>query len=328
MVYQLKCYKLPVASPQAIGKAMVNMLPIAPEETIQTVMPMPQDEASWEKLNILFATAKGNIRRNLLSDFTNIMRNGKIAMKLDEDDSLIGVLPCQDADNVLLASRNGKAIRFAVDEVRVFKGRGSVGVRGMRLLNKDYLVSMCVIRDPNREFVLSITENGYGKRTSVGDYRRTGRGGQGVANIETSDRNGLVVASFTVFAEDQLMLVTDAGKVIRIRVDGGEGDTIRVAGRKTQGVRLFEVDGTEKVVSVGVIRDADTDDEEEELGSEVGSDLDAELGAGDAVADTNTMRASAEGAETTDGIDTDGADADDADTNGADATSPNTDEAP
>ena len=328
MVYQLKCYKLPVASPQAIGKAMVNMLPIAPEETIQTVMPMPQDEASWEKLNILFATAKGNIRRNLLSDFTNIMRNGKIAMKLDEDDSLIGVLPCQDADNVLLASRNGKAIRFAVDEVRVFKGRGSVGVRGMRLLNKDYLVSMCVIRDPNREFVLSITENGYGKRTSVGDYRRTGRGGQGVANIETSDRNGLVVASFTVFAEDQLMLVTDAGKVIRIRVDGGEGDTIRVAGRKTQGVRLFEVDGTEKVVSVGVIRDADTDDEEEELGSELGSDLDAELGAGDAVADTNTMQASAEGAETTDGIDTDGADADDADTNGADATSPNTDEAP
>ncbi|CAI8273459.1 MAG: DNA gyrase subunit A [Rhodospirillaceae bacterium] len=328
MVYQLKCYKLPVASPQAIGKAMVNMLPIAPEETIQTVMPMPQDEASWEKLNILFATAKGNIRRNLLSDFTNIMRNGKIAMKLDKDDSLIGVLPCQDADNVLLASRNGKAIRFAVDEVRVFKGRGSVGVRGMRLLNKDYLVSMCVIRDPNREFVLSITENGYGKRTSVGDYRRTGRGGQGVANIETSDRNGLVVASFTVFAEDQLMLVTDAGKVIRIRVDGGEGDTIRVAGRKTQGVRLFEVDGTEKVVSVGVIRDADTDDEEEELGSEVGSDLDAELGAGDAVADTNTMQASAEGAETTDGIDTDGADADDADTNGADATSPNTDEAP
>ena len=328
MVYQLKCYKLPVASPQAIGKAMVNMLPIAPEETIQTVMPMPQDEASWEKLNILFATAKGNIRRNLLSDFTNIMRNGKIAMKLDEDDSLIGVLPCQDADNVLLASRNGKAIRFAVDEVRVFKGRGSVGVRGMRLLNKDYLVSMCVIRDPNREFVLSITENGYGKRTSVGDYRRTGRGGQGVANIETSDRNGLVVASFTVFAEDQLMLVTDAGKVIRIRVDGGEGDTIRVAGRKTQGVRLFEVDGTEKVVSVGVIRDADTDDEEEELGSEVGSDLDAELGAGDAVADTNTMQASAEGAETTDGIDTDGADADHADTNGADATSPDTDEAP
>jgi DNA gyrase subunit A len=165
---------------------------------------------------------------------------------------------------------------------------------------------MCVIRDPNREFVLSITENGYGKRTSVGDYRRTGRGGQGVANIETSDRNGLVVASFTVFAEDQLMLVTDAGKVIRIRVDGGEGDTIRVAGRKTQGVRLFEVDGTEKVVSVGVIRDADTDDEEEALGS----DLDA----GDDVADPNSMQASAEAVDT--------------DTNGADATPPDINEAP
>ena len=134
----------------------------------------------------------------------------------------------------------------------------------MRLLGDDRLMSMCVIRDPEQEFVLSITENGYGKRTAVTEYRQTGRGGQGVANIETSDRNGQVVASFTVFAEDQLMLVTDAGKVIRIRVDGGEGDVIRIAGRKTQGVRLFEVDGAEKVVSVGVIRDADdsTDDDE------------------------------------------------------------------
>jgi len=154
-------------------------------------------------------------------------------------------------------------------------------VRGMRLLNQDYLVSMCVIKDPEREFVLSITENGYGKRTSVEDYRRTGRGGQGVANIETSERNGMVVASFTVFAEDQLMLVTDAGKVIRIRVDGGEGDTIRVAGRKTQGVRLFEVDGAEKVVSVGVIRDADTGDEEEEgaeLVPDTSSDTSSDVG--------------------------------------------------
>ena len=170
---------------------------------------------------------------------------------------LIGVLPCQPSDHILLASRRGKAIRFAAEDVRLFRGRNSVGVRGMRLLNEDKLVSMCVIRDPEQEFVLSITENGYGKRTSVGEYRKAGRGGQGVANIETSVRNGLVVASFTVFAEDQLMLVTDAGKVIRIRVDGGEGDVIRIAGRKTQGVRLFEVDGEEKVVSVGVIRDVD-----------------------------------------------------------------------
>ena len=257
MVYQLKCYKLPEASPQSVGKAMVNLLPIAPEETIQTVMPLPQDADSWDSLNIMFATANGSVRRNLLSDFTNIMRNGKIAMKLAEDDSLIGVLPCQPSDHILLASRRGKAIRFAAEDVRLFRGRNSVGVRGMRLLNEDKLVSMCVIRDPEQEFVLSITENGYGKRTSVGEYRRAGRGGQGVANIETSVRNGLVVASFTVFAEDQLMLVTDAGKVIRIRVDGGEGDVIRIAGRKTQGVRLFEVDGEEKVVSVGVIRDVD-----------------------------------------------------------------------
>jgi len=259
MVYQLKCYKRPVASPQSIGKAMVNLLPIDPDETIQTVMPMPSDVASWDKLNILFATAKGTIRRNLLSDFTNIMRNGKIAMKLGEDDRLISVLPCQETDQVLIASRSGKAIRFNVEEVRLFRGRNSVGVRGMRLKEGDEAVSICVIRDPEREYVLSITENGYGKRTAVSEYRCTGRGGQGVANIETSERNGQVVASFTVFAEDHLMLVTNAGKVIRIRVDGGEGDTIRIAGRKTQGVRLFEIDKSELVVSVGIIRDVDDD---------------------------------------------------------------------
>ncbi|MGB0795455.1 MAG: DNA gyrase subunit A, partial [Candidatus Puniceispirillaceae bacterium] len=260
MVYQLKCYKLPVASHQSIGKAMVNLLPIDQDETIQTVMPMPSDVASWDKLNILFATAKGTIRRNLLSDFTNIMRNGKIAMKLGDDDRLISVLPCQETDQVLIASRFGKAIRFNVEEVRLFRGRNSVGVRGMRLKDGDEAVSICVIRDPEREYVLSVTENGFGKRTAVSEYRCTGRGGQGVANIETSERNGQVVASFTVFAEDHLMMVTNAGKVIRIRVDGGEGDTIRIAGRKTQGVTLFEIDKKELVVSVGIIRDVDEDD--------------------------------------------------------------------
>lgn len=264
MVYQLKCYKLPVASHQSIGKAMVNLLPIDQDETIQTVMPMPSDVASWDKLNILFATAKGTIRRNLLSDFTNIMRNGKIAMKLGDDDRLISVLPCQETDQVLIASRFGKAIRFNVKEVRLFRGRNSVGVRGMRLKDGDEAVSICVIRDPEREYVLSVTENGFGKRTAVSEYRCTGRGGQGVANIETSERNGQVVASFTVFAEDHLMMVTNAGKVIRIRVDGGEGDTIRIAGRKTQGVTLFEIDKTELVVSVGIIRDVDEDDTDNE----------------------------------------------------------------
>ena len=271
MVYQLKCYKLPVASHQSIGKAMVNLLPIDQDETIQTVMPMPSDVASWDKLNILFATAKGTIRRNLLSDFTNIMRNGKIAMKLGDDDRLISVLPCQETDQVLIASRFGKAIRFNVKEVRLFRGRNSVGVRGMRLKDGDEAVSICVIRDPEREYVLSVTENGFGKRTAVSEYRCTGRGGQGVANIETSERNGQVVASFTVFAEDHLMMVTNAGKVIRIRVDGGEGDTIRIAGRKTQGVTLFEIDKTELVVSVGIIRDVDedeTDDAHDDAGVE------------------------------------------------------------
>ena len=167
MVYQLKCYKLPVASHQSIGKAMVNLLPIDQDETIQTVMPMPSDVASWDKLNILFATAKGTIRRNLLSDFTNIMRNGKIAMKLGDDDRLISVLPCQETDQVLIASRFGKAIRFNVEEVRLFRGRNSVGVRGMRLKDGDEAVSICVIRDPEREYVLSVTENGFGKRTAV-----------------------------------------------------------------------------------------------------------------------------------------------------------------
>ncbi|MEC8269370.1 MAG: DNA gyrase subunit A, partial [Pseudomonadota bacterium] len=261
MVYQLKCYRLPEAAPQSLGKAMVNMLPIETGETINTVMPMPEDETSWDDLHVMFATASGNIRRNRLSDFTNIKRNGKIAMKLGEGDELVGVAPCNESDDLLLATRHGKAIRFAVDAVRVFRGRDSTGVRGMKLLGADEVVSMSIIAEEERQFVLSVTENGYGKRTQVTDYRRTGRGGQGVANIETSERNGRVMASFTVYEEDQLMLVTNHGQVIRIRVHGGEGDSIRIAGRKTQGVRLFDVadNEDEKVVSAGLIRDADDD---------------------------------------------------------------------
>ena len=262
MVYQLKCYRLPEAAPQSLGKAMVNILPIELDETINTVMPMPDDQSSWDSLHVMFATASGNIRRNRLSDFTNIMRNGKIAMKLDDGDELVGVRPCSEDDDVLLATRDGKAIRFAVDAVRVFRGRASTGVRGVRLLGQDSVVSMSIITGNATEFVLSVTENGYGKRTPVSDYRRTGRGGQGVANIETSARNGRVMASFTVVEEDQLMLVTNYGQVIRIRVHGGEGDSIRIASRKTQGVRLFDVSGDEdeRVVSAGLIRDTDDDD--------------------------------------------------------------------
>jgi len=264
MVYQLKCYRLPEAAPQSLGKAMVNLLPIETGETINTVMPMPDDADSWDDLHVMFATAAGNIRRNRLSDFTNIKRNGKIAMKLAEGDELVGVAPCNESDDLLLATRDGKAIRFAVDAVRVFRGRDSTGVRGVKLLGKDSVVSMSIITDESSEFVLSVTENGYGKRTQVSDYRRTGRGGQAVANIETSTRNGRVMASFTVVEEDQLMLVTNHGQIIRIRVHGGEGDSIRIAGRKTQGVRLFDVSGDddERVVSAGLIRDADDSDDE------------------------------------------------------------------
>ena len=268
MVYQLKCYRLPESAPQSLGKAMVNLLPIETGEAINTVMPMPDDADSWDDLHIMFATAAGNIRRNRLSDFTNIKRNGKIAMKLAEGDELVGVAPCNESDDLLLATRDGKAIRFAVDAVRVFRGRDSTGVRGVRLLGKDSVVSVSIITDESNEFVLSVTENGYGKRTQVSDYRRAGRGGQGVANIETSTRNGRVMASFTVVEEDQLMLVTNHGQIIRIRVHGGEGDSIRIAGRKTQGVRLFDVSGDddERVVSAGLIRDAD--DSEDEDGDE------------------------------------------------------------
>jgi DNA gyrase subunit A len=265
MVYQLKCYKLPEAAPQSLGKAMVNILPIEPEETINTVMPMPEDESSWADLNVMFATASGNVRRNNLSDFTNIKRNGKIAMKLQDGDDLVGVLPCSDEDDVLMATRNGKAIRFAANAVRVFRGRDSTGVRGIRLLGGDRVVSMSIIANEDKEFILSVTENGYGKRTPVNDYRRSGRGGQGVANIETSKRNGQVMASFAVVGEDQLMLVTNMGQVIRIRVHGGEGDSIRIASRKTQGVRLFDVadDESEKVVSAGLVRETDSDDDDD-----------------------------------------------------------------
>ena len=284
MVYQLKCYKLPEAAPQSLGKAMVNILPIEPEETINTVMPMPEDESSWADLNVMFATASGNVRRNNLSDFTNIKRNGKIAMKLQDGDDLVGVLPCSDEDDVLMATRNGKAIRFAANAVRVFRGRDSTGVRGIRLLGGDRVVSMSIIADEDKEFILSVTENGYGKRTPVSDYRRSGRGGQGVANIETSKRNGQVMASFAVVEEDQLMLVTNMGQVIRIRVHGGEGDSIRITSRKTQGVRLFDVadDESEKVVSAGLVRETDGDDdddhEERQEGDNNGDQSGADIG--------------------------------------------------
>ncbi len=263
MVYQLKCYKLPESAPQALGKPMINLLPIDQHENIHTVMPMPEDEETWQNLQIIFATKNGNIRRNQLSDFTNIRQNGKIAMKLNEEDELVSVIPCGDKDNILLATRLGKAIRFDVHDVRVFVGRGSSGVRGIRLKPNDYVVSMSLIPNLENRFILSVTENGFGKRTPIDDYRMTNRGGQGVANIECSTRNGPVVASYVASEDDQIMLVTNSGKLIRIRVHGGEGDSIRVAGRKTQGVRLFDVEEGEKVVSVALLSENEDDQDED-----------------------------------------------------------------
>ncbi len=283
--YRLKVYRLPEATPQARGKALVNLLPLEKDETITTIMPMPEDEADWQTLDIMFATASGQVRRNRLSDFASVMANGKIAMKLDDGDRLVGVETCATGENVLLAARSGKCIRFPVDEVRVFSGRTSTGVRGIRLAKGDRIVSMTILRHTDidtasrdayirhanarrrtdgdggvpenglspetiarfeeaEEFILSITENGYGKRTSSYQYRTTGRGGQGIVNIETSPRNGPVVATFPVEAADEIMLVSGAGTLIRSPVTD-----IRIAGRNTQGVKLFNTAEGERVVS-------------------------------------------------------------------------------
>ena len=265
MVYQLKCHKLPIAAPQALGKAMVNMLPIDSSEKIQTVMPMPSEKDSWNDLQILFATKNGNVRRNQLNDFVNIRQNGKIAMKLHNDDELVSVLPCNITNNFFLATRLGKAIRCDINDVRIFVGRDSSGVRGIKLKPNDYVVSMSIVNPDMKQYVLSVTENGFGKRTLVDDYRITNRGGQGVANIECSDRNGPVVSSYIVSSDDEIMLVTNVGKLIRLKVHENENNSIRVTGRKTQGVKLFDVSEEEKVVSVALLLDNDNDHDNDDI---------------------------------------------------------------
>ncbi|MFO0293954.1 MAG: DNA gyrase subunit A [Rhodospirillales bacterium] len=303
MAYRLKCYQLPLGTPQARGRPIVQLLPaLPPGEEIAAVMPLPQDEATWSRLHVMFATSAGNVRRNALSDFLIVRANGKIAMKLaEEGETLIGVLPCSDDDDVLLATRGGKCIRFAIDEVRLFVGRSSTGVRGIKLADGDSVISMSMLRhaafdvaerdaylriarrrrgideaEPadlpageggeaqevqlsetriaeyarDEQFVLAVTANGFGKRSSAYEYRITGRGGQGYASIETSERNGQVLASFPVAHGDQIMLATDRGQVLRIPVD-----EIRIAGRKTQGVVLFRVADGESVVAASRLGD-------------------------------------------------------------------------
>ncbi|WP_136161550.1 DNA gyrase subunit A [Sphingomonas flavalba] len=295
-VYRMKVWRLPEGGPATRGRPMINLLPLDKDETISTVLPLPEDEAEWGKLHVMFATAKGSVRRNSMDAFTNVPSNGKIAMKFegeDIDDRLIGVALLNEQDDVLLATRHGKAIRFAGDDVREFQSRNSTGVRGMRLADGDEVISLSILhrggmRDQDEredylrhapwkaekdsapqmtaerfaelqakeQFVLTVCANGYGKLSSAYEYRRTGRGGQGITNIDNIARNGLVVASFPATQTDQLMLVTDQAKLIRMGLD-----SLRVIGRGSAGVRLFDVADAEQVVSAARIGDSQDDED-------------------------------------------------------------------
>jgi DNA gyrase subunit A len=317
-VYRMKVWRLPEGGPSAKGRPMINLLPLAEGETISTVLPLPEDESEWGGLHIMFATARGTVRRNSMDAFASIRTAGKRAMRFGEsegeddeensNDRLIGVSLLTEEDDVLLATRHGKAIRFKSTDVREFQSRDSQGVRGVRLLGDDEVISMSILRrvgttqeereaylkcppwreredvecslPPERvaelaekeQFILTVTENGYGKRSSAYEYRRTNRGGQGITNIDTSERNGNVVASFPAKLGEQIMLVTDQAKMIRTTV----GD-IRVMGRNTQGVTIFRVAEDERVVSVAKIEETD-DEIEVEADDEMAPDDGAETG--------------------------------------------------
>jgi DNA gyrase subunit A len=311
-VYKEKVWRLPLAAPQARGKALVNLLPLEQDERITTIMALPEDEESWEALDVMFATTRGTVRRNKLSDFAQVNRAGKIAMRLDEGERIVDVQICSNKDDVLLTTARGQCIRFSVDDVRVFKGRDSMGVRGIALAEGDSVISLAILRsidvtadqrvaylkqrraiegeadeaegaaesedeigaEPNgastleperfeamraaEQVILTISENGYGKRTSSFEYRVTGRGGKGIVAMAVNARNGSLVASFPVGESDELMLVTDGGQLIRVPVTG-----IRIAGRSTQGVIVFDTAEEEHVVSVDRIGETGGDEEAE-----------------------------------------------------------------
>ena len=286
IVYKLKTYKIPSGSPTSKGKALVNLLPLRSGEKITATMPYDQSD---DKNNIIFATSTGNVRRNRLTDFHNINANGKIAMKLKEGDELVNVIICSEKDNIFMSTKLGKCIRFGCKDLRIFSGRSSIGVRGIRLVKNDSVISLAILNGidfdveerneylrvcslirkeekydmsllseekfsilkDNEEFILSVTDKGFGKRSSAFEYRKTNRGGVGIANMQLGERNGSqVVASFPITDKDQLMLVTDKGKLIRCPVND-----IRIAGRQTQGVTLFNVSDEEKVVSVAKLEE-------------------------------------------------------------------------
>jgi DNA gyrase subunit A len=310
MCYQLKLWRIPEGPPTARGKAFVNLLPLAQGERVTSILPLPEDEEAWDRLQIMFATRSGTVRRNKLSDFQRINRTGKIAMKLEDEwrngeDAIVGVSICRPDDNVLLTTANGMCIRFPVEDIRVFAGRTSTGVRGIRLDDDDEVISMAILNgveatteeargylkhaaamrraageegddasddeapapalSPERiaqlgaaeQFILTVTDKGYGKRSSSFEYRISGRGGKGIIAIVVNNRNGRVGASFPVEDTDQIMLVTNGGQLIRTPVKG-----IRVAGRNTQGVTIFRTGEGEKVVSVERVGDVGEDEVE------------------------------------------------------------------
>ena len=304
-VYQKKVFKLPEFEPNARGKPMIGIFPLTKDENITAVLPLPNDKTSWENLNIMFSTAKGTVRRNALSDFVKIQSSGKIAMKLSDDDKLIGVHTCEEKDNdVFLSTKEGKCLRFPISNVRKFSGRNSVGVRGIRLSKDDTVISMYILKHAKfsidernnylkiansirrkelqrsmpfsklskgkklseekfiemeniEEFILSVADNGFGKRSSAYEYRVTSRGGKGIANMAVSKKTGKVVSSFPVNEKDDVMLIAGTGKLIRSPVN-----KIRIAGRTTQGVTLFKVESSEKVLSAASIKDLNINSEE------------------------------------------------------------------
>jgi len=266
LAYKIKSHKIPEGTAASKGKSIFNILPLKSHHAISSIMPLPEDEAEWKNLMVVFSTAKGNVRKNTLEDFVNINNSGKIAMKLDQEDRIIGVKICRDDQDILLSTQFGKCIRFKSKKLRLFKGRSSKGIKGIQLNDKDKVISLSILDNSNIDsktikkdkkiknsidkFILSVSINGYGKRSSYLDYRVTNRGGKGIIGIINSPRNGNISSSLVVNESDEIILSTDKGSIMRCAVK-----EIRVAGRNTQGVRIKKLSGNEKVVSVIKIED-------------------------------------------------------------------------
>ena len=266
LVYKIKAHKIPEGTAASKGKSIFNILPLKNHHAISSIMPLPEDENEWKNLMVIFATAKGNVRKNSLEDFVNINNSGKIAMKLDQDDKIIGVKICKDNQDILLSTQFGKCIRFKSKKLRLFKGRSSKGIKGINLKDKDKVISLSILDNTQissevinkdkkikhgvERYILSVSENGFGKRSSYLDYRVTNRGGKGIIGIINSPRNGNIASTLVVNEADEIILSTDKGSIMRCAVK-----EIRIAGRNTQGVRIKKLTGIEKVVSVIKIED-------------------------------------------------------------------------